>query len=86
MRQKAKTDGAVMNLAALVNAYGGTAVIASKLPLEVGKSAPSWWGKDSAEFEQPSMILREATKEEYLAFPWPLHVSGERYFYEIGFD
>jgi hypothetical protein len=78
-------------LASAVNQHGGTAIVSSDERLPIGFRGPVTW--DGApifpgeRFEQVEVVLREATRDEWLAFPWPSHseIHGP-YYYEVGFD
>lgn len=75
-----------------VNAFGGTAIIATWVRLKIGATYDPIWTSGSfpgSDFDQPGIVLREASRAEYLAFPWPdgHDVLGVYpYYFEIGFD
>lgn len=76
-------------IAGLVNAFGGTAIIGTMSKRHIGEAVTMTYLDDDmvTSFTVREVILREATREEYLSFPWPAgHDERHGHYYEIGFD
>jgi len=80
------------DFADFVNRNGGTVIVRSSSRMRMGEpETMPYKGLDGdLHFTVRQVAIREATREEYLAFPWPEKgddaFADGGFFYEIGFD
>ena len=76
--------------AAMVTRQGGTAIVQSISRMKLGEPQTTRYARVGEEgFEIRQVAIRQCTRSEYLAYPWP-DGHGEDYpgacYYELTFD